>query len=212
MTADPPLSSRHWNGDDLVFTNAVGSPTHPPDQLRRAGDDGLPVITRDRTVAELLELWRTKALPNRDLSPARLAGHDWAIRILTHELGGIKLQAWWTLRPTFVATSPGMIDVTWIGSSTSSSGNVSVMTFTPCFVAPYAPESGRNAATDDTFTTWPVAAPTSACGAARTQAFGDGATDPTRGTGDNGGLGREIGMFGHVVTPPGISCARGLRA
>ena len=40
------------------------------DQLRRAADDGLPVITRDRTVAELLELWRTKALPNRDLSPA----------------------------------------------------------------------------------------------------------------------------------------------
>jgi len=63
------------------------------DQLRRAADDGLPVITRDRTVAELLELWRTKALPNRDLSPARIASHDWAIRILTHELGGIKLQA-----------------------------------------------------------------------------------------------------------------------
>ena len=62
------------------------------DQLRRAADDGLPVITRDRTVAELLELWRTKALPNRDLSPARLASHDWAIRILTHELGTIKLQ------------------------------------------------------------------------------------------------------------------------
>lgn len=63
------------------------------DQLRRAADDGLPVITRDRTIAELLELWRTKALPNRDLSPARIASHDWAIRILTHELGGIKLQA-----------------------------------------------------------------------------------------------------------------------
>ncbi len=63
------------------------------DQLRRAADDGLPVITRDRTVAELLELWRTKALPNRDLSPARIASHDWAIGILTHELGGIKLQA-----------------------------------------------------------------------------------------------------------------------
>jgi integrase len=63
------------------------------DQLRRAADDGLPVITRDRTVAELLELWRTKALPNRDLSPARIASHDWAIRILTHELGTIKLQA-----------------------------------------------------------------------------------------------------------------------
>ena len=26
-------------------------------------------------------------------SPARIASHDWAIRILTHELGGIKLQA-----------------------------------------------------------------------------------------------------------------------
>ena len=63
------------------------------DQLRRAADDGLPVITRDRTVAELLELWRTKALPNRDLSPARIASHDWAICILTHELGTIKLQA-----------------------------------------------------------------------------------------------------------------------
>jgi integrase len=63
------------------------------DQLRRAADDGLPVITRDRTIAELLELWRTKALPNRDLSPARIASHDWAIRILTHELGAIKLQA-----------------------------------------------------------------------------------------------------------------------
>ena len=61
--------------------------------VRRAADDGLPVITRDRTVAELLELWRNKALPNRDLSPARIASHDWAIRILTHELGGIKLQA-----------------------------------------------------------------------------------------------------------------------
>lgn len=63
------------------------------DKLRRAADDGLPVITRDRTVAELLELWQTKALPNRNLFPSRIAGHDWAIRILTDELGGIKLQA-----------------------------------------------------------------------------------------------------------------------
>ncbi len=63
------------------------------DQLRRAADDGLPVITRDRTVAELLDLWRTKALPNRDLSPARIASHGWAIRVLTHELGTIRLQA-----------------------------------------------------------------------------------------------------------------------
>ena len=76
-----------------VSTRTKTEARYKLDQLRRAADDGIPVITRDRTVAELLELWRTKALPNRDLSPARIASHDWAIRILTHELGGIKLQA-----------------------------------------------------------------------------------------------------------------------
>jgi hypothetical protein len=60
---------------------------HKLDALRRAADDGLPVARGTLTVAELLQLWRDKALPNRGLSPSRLSGHEWAIGILTEELG-----------------------------------------------------------------------------------------------------------------------------
>ena len=46
------------------------------------------------------------------------------------------------LRPMFVATRPGMIDTTWIGSSSNSSRRLLQITLTACFVAPYTPESG----------------------------------------------------------------------
>lgn len=69
------------------------------DALRRSLDDGLPVTAGKMTVAELLEIWRDKALPNRNLSPARLAGHNWAIKILIEELGPKKVR---TLTPDHV--------------------------------------------------------------------------------------------------------------
>ena len=62
------------------------------DQLRRAADDGLPSSPGTVRLPNS-STWRTKALPNRDLSPARIASHGWAIRVLTHELGTIRLQA-----------------------------------------------------------------------------------------------------------------------
>ena len=62
------------------------------DALRRAADDGVPIAAGTVTVAALLELWEHKALPNRNLSPARLASHRWAINVLTDELGTTKLR------------------------------------------------------------------------------------------------------------------------
>lgn len=62
------------------------------DALRRAADDGLPLTAGTMTVADLLEVWAEKALPNRDLSPSRLAGHKWAIKVLTEELGGSRVR------------------------------------------------------------------------------------------------------------------------
>ncbi|HUF99212.1 MAG TPA: hypothetical protein VMM60_13865 [Ilumatobacter sp.] len=44
-------------------------------------------------MSDLLQLWETKALPNRDLSPARLVSHRWAINILSDELGPVKLRS-----------------------------------------------------------------------------------------------------------------------
>jgi len=82
------------------------------DQLRRAADDGLPVITRDRTVAELLELWRTKALPNRDLptgaSPGR-TGKSLSVeqaRQLLVGAAGTEFEAMWTLM-RYLGLRPG---------------------------------------------------------------------------------------------------------
>ena len=57
------------------------------DTLRRTADDGLPIVPGSITVAELLNVWSDKALPNRHLSESRLVGHRWAIAILTEELG-----------------------------------------------------------------------------------------------------------------------------
>jgi integrase len=62
------------------------------DALRRAADDGLPLTPGQITLAELLELWAEKALPNRNVSPSRLAGHRWAMAILTEELGNLRLR------------------------------------------------------------------------------------------------------------------------
>jgi integrase len=62
------------------------------EELRRTASDGLPVTPGSLTVAELLEMWSTKALPNRRLSPSRLAGHRWAISILNDELGTVRLR------------------------------------------------------------------------------------------------------------------------
>ncbi len=62
------------------------------DALRRAAEAGLPVTPGAITVGDLLDIWAEKALPNRHLSPSRLAGHRWAIAILTEELGHLKVR------------------------------------------------------------------------------------------------------------------------
>ena len=62
------------------------------DDLRRTATDGLPVTPGSLTLAELLEMWSTKSLPNRRLSPSRLSAHSWAINILTDELGTVRLR------------------------------------------------------------------------------------------------------------------------
>ncbi|MGD9999093.1 MAG: tyrosine-type recombinase/integrase [Acidimicrobiia bacterium] len=65
-------------------------------ELRHAADQGLPVTPGDLTLGELLTIWEAKALPNRHLSPSRMAGHRWAIRLLTEDLGSRKVR---TLTP-----------------------------------------------------------------------------------------------------------------
>ncbi len=60
--------------------------------LRRTADDGLPVTPGAITVEDLLIMWADKALPNRNLSPSRLAGHRWAIAILVDEIGSLKVR------------------------------------------------------------------------------------------------------------------------
>jgi integrase len=62
------------------------------DELRRLADGGQPITPGTMTLAELLDMWQTKALPNRRLSASRLAGHRWAIAILTDELGTVKVR------------------------------------------------------------------------------------------------------------------------
>ena len=62
------------------------------DDIRRAATDGLPVTPGSLTLAELLETWQTKAVPNRRLSPSQFAAHRWAIKILTDELGTVRLR------------------------------------------------------------------------------------------------------------------------
>lgn len=62
------------------------------DELRRLADGGQPIAPGSMTLAELLDMWQTKALPNRRLSASRLAGHRWAIAILTDELGTLKVR------------------------------------------------------------------------------------------------------------------------
>ena len=62
---EPDRTRRNHNNKLLLRTHQDRSPLQTRPTPPRPADDGLPVITRDRTVAELLELWRTKALPNR---------------------------------------------------------------------------------------------------------------------------------------------------
>jgi len=61
-------------------------------ELRRTADDGLPVTPGAITLEDLLITWADKALPNRNLSPSRLAGHQWAIAILIDEIGSRKVR------------------------------------------------------------------------------------------------------------------------
>ena len=63
------------------------------DALRRTVDDGKPVTPGAMTVEDLLTTWARKALPNRNLSPSRLAGHRWAIDILIEDIGRLKLRS-----------------------------------------------------------------------------------------------------------------------
>lgn len=110
----PPSTKRRGRGEGSLFYRAdrdrwigrvtidgqprmVSAPTKSEarrelETLRRAADDGLPLTAGTMTVADLLGVWAEKALPNRDLSPSRLAGHKWAIKILTEELGGTKVR------------------------------------------------------------------------------------------------------------------------
>lgn len=64
--------------------------------LRDAADRGLPITPGDLTLGELLILWESKALPNRNLSPSQMVAHRWAIRLLTEDLGRCRLR---TLSP-----------------------------------------------------------------------------------------------------------------
>jgi integrase len=110
----PPSAKRRGRGEGSLFYRSdrdrwvgrviidgqprtVSAPTKSEarrelDALRRSVDDGLPLTAGTVTVAGLLEVWADKALPNRNLSPSRLAGHTWAIKILNEELGSIKLR------------------------------------------------------------------------------------------------------------------------
>ena len=95
----PPSAKRRGRGEGSLFYRSdrdrwvgrviidgqprtVSAPTKSEarrelDALRRSVDDGLPLTAGTVTVAGLLEVWADKALPNRNLSPSRLAGHTW---------------------------------------------------------------------------------------------------------------------------------------
>jgi integrase len=54
--------------------------------------NGAPAADGNARVAELLDLWRERVLPNRSLSPASLDGYDHALRMLKLEFGRVRLR------------------------------------------------------------------------------------------------------------------------
>lgn len=59
-------------------------------------DSGKVISDGNLTVAQTLTLWHDKALPNRSLQRPTLDVHDWAIGVLTEEIGGKRVK---TLTP-----------------------------------------------------------------------------------------------------------------
>lgn len=62
---------------------------------RLIADDerGVGAIGGNTTVGELLELWRTRELPNRDASPGTLENYGWSLRTVAAEFGKVRLRS-----------------------------------------------------------------------------------------------------------------------
>lgn len=56
-------------------------------------DSGLATADGNATVAQLLDLWRERVMPNRDLSPSSIDNYDRALRMLGHEFGKVRLRS-----------------------------------------------------------------------------------------------------------------------
>jgi integrase len=61
--------------------------------LLRDADQGVAAVDGNATVSTLLDLWRERVLPNRDLSPSSLDNYDRALRMLGHEFGRVRLRS-----------------------------------------------------------------------------------------------------------------------
>ena len=65
-------------------------------EIRAQADAGLPVAAGDTTVATLLDEWRKKAAPGRNVAPSTLGVYDWALDHLMDSLGRKRVRS---LRP-----------------------------------------------------------------------------------------------------------------
>lgn len=61
--------------------------------LRRAGDEGTAVADGNATVGQLIELWRERVLPNRDLAYSSTLSYQRELRVLTAEFGTVRLRS-----------------------------------------------------------------------------------------------------------------------
>lgn len=62
-------------------------------ELKRQGTDGTVAGDGNATVQQVLDLWRKRTLANRELAPGTVENYDWALRVLSGELGRVRLRS-----------------------------------------------------------------------------------------------------------------------
>lgn len=62
------------------------------DKLKADAAAGLAVDGR-ATVGDMLDAWRERTMANRDLSPSSVSNYEWALRVLRHEFGKVRLRS-----------------------------------------------------------------------------------------------------------------------
>jgi integrase len=51
------------------------------------------VVDGQATAGHMLEAWRERTMANRDLSPSSVSNYEWALRVLHHEFGKVRLRS-----------------------------------------------------------------------------------------------------------------------